>query len=386
MGSRIAGVGKALPHRVVTNDEMSTVVETNDEWIASRTGIHERHIAVEESSCDLAEQASLSALDKAGGSAADIDLIICATITPDSIIPSQAGLLKVRLGSSHAIAFDVNAACTGCIYGIDIASSMMESSHAQAAAAREKTPDALAPHAVINRALVVGVDRLSRITEWDNRSTCVLFADGAGAVVLEWDDKAVGVMSSFLKNTDDEAFDLACAHLYYMDKFPFAESPDGMARTGRTGDQVGFSTPDDAAGEHAFKAPTVAPNGDEIDWSRLDRPFISMHGQHVFKFASAAMVEAIEKVVARAGITLDDVARIVPHQANERIIRYAAKKIDKPIEFFQMSIEHMGNTSASSVPIALCDAYDQGHVHKGDKVIIVGFGGGLTSGALLFEA
>ncbi len=384
MGCKIVASGKALPRRVVTNDEMSNVVETNDEWIASRTGIRERHIAVEETSCDLAEQASRAALKKRGASAADIDLIICATITPDSIIPSQAGLLKVRLGSSHAIAFDVNAACTGCIYGIVIASSMMESSHAQAAAAKEHGNPA--PHAVIRRALVVGVDRLSRITEWDNRSTCVLFADGAGAVVLEWDDEATGVMSSYLKNTDDEAFDLACAHLYYMDDFPFADDPDGMARTGRTNDQVGFSTSDGASDENAFDAPTVAPNGDEIDWSRLDRPFISMHGQHVFKFASAAMVEAIEKVVTRAGITLDDVACIVPHQANERIIRYAAKKIGKPIDFFQMSIEHMGNTSASSVPAALDDAYEAGRIRPGDKVIIVGFGGGLTSGALLFEA
>ena len=268
------------------------------------------------------------------------------TITPDAVIPSQACLVKARLGLSRAVAFDLNAACTGCIYGIEVASSMLEASAADAARASRRAGRTTRNR--MRRALVVGVDVLSRIVDWSDRATCVLFGDGAGAVVLEWDDDAPGVMASVLENTDDEDLLLSCGNLHAASGSPFS-----------------------------------GPGGEK---PKPVDPYIRMQGQRVFKFASASMASAIEEVVARAGVVLDDVSLIVAHQANERIIRYAAKKIGRPLDLFQVSIAEVGNTSASSVLMALCDAWLAGRVAPGDKVVLVGFGGGLCAGAVLFEA
>ncbi len=380
MGCKIIGSGKALPELAVTNDELADIVDTNDEWIVSRTGISSRRIAIDETSCDLGERAAQAALKKAGVAADDIDLLVCATITPDAIIPSEACLLKVRLGLSNAVAFDLNAACTGCIYGLVVASNMIEVSQRSVATAQER--GCLPSCNVMRRALVVGVDRLSRITDWTDRSTCVLFGDGAGAVVLEWDDDAPGILSSFLENIDDDTLSLACAHLYDMENFPFGE--DQMTHTGRTESQV--SKVADKYDKRFKEAQEVGQDTTLIKNETLfEYPFMSMQGKHIFKDATYAMVKAINAVVERAGVSLDDVACIVSHQANERILRYAAKKIGKPIDLFQISIAHVGNTSASSVLMAFDDAYEAGRIKSGDKVILIGFGGGLTAGALLVE-
>lgn len=377
MGCKVAGYGKALPDLVVTNDEMAGIVDTSDEWIVTRTGIHERRIAVGESSTDLAARAALQALERAGAAPEDVDLIVCMTITPDAVVPSQSCLLKVRLGATHAVAFDLNAACTGCIYGVEVASEMMEASALDRARAVERGE---APRRnVVRRALVVGVERLSRLTDWTDRATCVLFGDGAGAVVLEWDDEAPGVLASFLKNTDDAELSLACSNEFDLSTFPF-------------GDPIEKTALDDAVERGVAGAAVVRLDEDELTVeTQVDRvmsagPFIRMHGQRVYKFATAAMAEAIEKVLERAGVSIDEVKCIVPHQANERIIKYAAKKVGKPMDLFQVSIGHVGNTSASSVLMALDDAYEAGRIEPGDKVILVGFGGGLTSGAILYEA
>lgn len=346
MGCRIVGCGKALPRRAVTNDELSTIVDTDDEWIRTRTGIRTRHVAVGESATDLAASAGARALSHAGIGADEIDLIVCMTITPDAVIPSQACLVKARLGLSRAVAFDLNAACTGCIYGIEVASSMLEASAADAARASRRAGRTTRNR--MRRALVVGVDVLSRIVDWSDRATCVLFGDGAGAVVLEWDDDAPGIMASVLENTDDKDLLLSCGNLHVASGSPFS-----------------------------------SPGGEK---PKPVDPYIRMQGQRVFKFASASMASAIEEVVARAGVALDDVSLIVAHQANERIIRYAAKKIGRPLDLFQVSIAEVGNTSASSVLMALCDAWLAGRVAPGDKVVLVGFGGGLCAGAVLFEA
>ena len=196
----------------MTNDELSTIVDTDDEWIRTRTGIRTRHVAVGESATDLAASAGARALSHAGIGADEIDLIVCMTITPDAVIPSQACLVKARLGLSRAVAFDLNAACTGCIYGIEVASSMLEASAADAARASRRAGRTTRNR--MRRALVVGVDVLSRIVDWSDRATCVLFGDGAGAVVLEWDDDAPGVMASVLENTDDEDLLLSCGNLH----------------------------------------------------------------------------------------------------------------------------------------------------------------------------
>ena len=338
MGCKIVGHGKAQPELVVSNDDLANIVDTSDEWIVERTGIHNRRIAVDESTTDLGVQAAQAALENAGVAAVDVDLIVCMTISGDVIVPSQAALIKAQLGAEHAIAFDLNAACSGCIYGIDVASTMIEAS-----VASEGGSGIGHKRNAMRRALVVGAERLSRITDWTDRATCVLFGDGAGAVVLEWDESAPGILASFLKNTDDDTLCLTVDANHDMSTFPFGENVGNVG----VGEIMDIETDEGGFAEHAA--------------------FIRMHGQRVFKFATAAIVEAAREVC-------------------DRIIRFAAKKLGVPYERWQVSIAEAGNTSASSVLMALSDAYDEGRIAPGGKVMCVGFGGGLTSGALLFEA
>lgn len=372
MGAVIAGCGKALPALRVQNDDLARIVDTSDDWIVKRTGIHERRIALDESATDLASAACASVLGmdmeipkgvetaawhgfgkdprspSAHSSIIDpdsIDLLVCMTVSGDAIIPSQAALVKMRLGLSNAVAFDLNAACSGCVYGLAVAEGMM-----QAAAAHPTSRQST------RRALVVGVERLSHVTDWTDRATCVLFGDGAGAVLLEWRDDASGILSTFLKNTDDVDLTLSLGPLRRCN-IPFdadGVSPDGFPE--------------------AHKLPV-----DMID-------FIGMKGREVFKFATAAVKEAIEAAASRAGLGIADIDRIVPHQANERILSHVAKKMGFSLDRFQITIGEYGNTSSASALITLCDALCSGDIHPGDRVVMVGFGGGLTSGAILFEA
>ena len=370
MGSTIIGCGKCLPALEVENDELKALVDTNDEWISTRTGIKSRRVAVDETNSDLAEVAARQALGWIDGGHAErrldpgeIDLVICATITPDVVSPSEAGLLRRRLGLSNAIAFDLNAACSGFVYGLAMAESMMAAAAPSVAGAAGRNP--------VRRALVVGAERLTRLTDWSDRNTCVLFGDGAGAAVLEWSEERPGILSSFITNEDDEANALTCAAAY--------EAPQPF-------DAHGISLDAAAAGD-----PGLAHVDEELAIGEAvadgkPRQVLRMNGPKVFKFASEAMTAAIRAALDRANLSLDDVACIVPHQANERIIKYAAKKLDCPLDLFQLSIAHTGNSSAASVPMALADAYESGRIQRGDKVVLVAFGGGFTSGAVLLEA
>lgn len=374
MGCTIIGCGKALPALEVENDELAKLVDTNDEWIVTRTGISSRHVAVGETGTDLAETAARAALGwsqegwcERSLAPEDIDLVIVATITPDALVPSAAGLLRERLGLKHAIAFDLNAACTGFIYGLTVAESMMAACAPCFPGAAGRNP--------VRRALVVGDERLTHITDWADRSTCVLFGDGAGAAVMEWDEERPGILSSFVLNTTDDTGALSCPNAFDA-HVPFDE--EGVVPSALTAaDRAPYITT--PAASHASEGSAEA-----LEASPLQA--IYMDGQKVFKFAAEAMTEAIHQVLDRSGVALDDVACIVPHQANERIIKYAAKKLGRPMDLFQLSIANVGNTSAASVPMALADAYASGRIKPGDKVIVVAFGGGFTSGAVLFEA
>ena len=374
MGCTIIGCGKALPALEVENDELAKLVDTNDEWIVTRTGISSRHVAVGETGTDLAETAARAALGwsqegwcERSLAPEDINLVIVATITPDALVPSAAGLLRERLGLKHAIAFDLNAACTGFIYGLTVAESMMAACAPGCPGAAGRNP--------VRRALVVGDERLTHITDWADRSTCVLFGDGAGAAVMEWDEERPGILSSFVLNTTDDTGALSCPNAFDA-HVPFDE--EGVVPSALTAaDRAPYITT--PAASHASEGSAEA-----LEASPLQA--IYMDGQKVFKFAAEAMTEAIHQVLDRSGVALDDVACIVPHQANERIIKYAAKKLGRPMDLFQLSIANVGNTSAASVPMALADAYASGRIKPGDKVIVVAFGGGFTSGAVLFEA
>ena len=358
VGSVIIGSGKSLPERVVTNDELGQIVDTTDEWIVPRTGIHTRHIAVHETGTDLGAQASARALGlEAGGwlreeaiDPASIDMIICPTLTADAHFPSQAALIRERIGAVNAVCFDMSCACSGCVYGTSTADMLLLASATDRAAA--DTAGRSPRRNVLRRILVVATERLSRLVDWTERETCILFGDGAGAVVMEWRDDADGMLSSYMENTDDADRVLWCDSAFCDRPLPFS-----------------------AASEDAAAA-AAALTCD---------PYMRMAGQAVFKFATSAMVRCIGEALDRAGLAPADITLFAPHQANERIIRYAAKKMDLPMERFQVSIDHMGNVSGASALIALNEALVEGKLKQGDVACMAGFGGGLTAGACVFR-
>ncbi len=320
MGVAIIGTGKALPELKVENQRLTELVETDSQWIIDRTGIEARHIATKETGLDLAVGAAKEAMGDMDKSS--IGLVLVATVTPDMLVPSMGALVKRALGLENAIAYDINAACSGFIFGLWSAEALM------------KTHD-------IKRALVIGVERLSRITNWEDRGTCILFGDGAGCAVVELLDNKAGILSSFLKNYDDVNDSLTCGMEYL--KTPFTEDID-------------------------------------------KEMFLRMNGTQVYRFAVGAIEEAMTSVLEKAGVHADDVKYYVPHQANMRIILSAAQRFKQPLEKFQVNIQTTGNVSAASIPMALADLMKSGKVQSGDKIMLVGFGGGLSAGAILFEA
>lgn len=320
MGVTIIGTGKALPELKVDNNKLAELVETDNQWIIDRTGIEARHVATKESGLDLAVAAAKEALGEIDKSS--IGLLVVATVTPDMLVPSMGALVKKALGLDHAIAYDINAACSGFVYGLWNVEALMKT------------------HG-IQRAMVIGVERLSRITNWEDRGTCILFGDGAGCAVLELDEEKTGIISSFVKNYDDVTDSLTCGMDYI--KIPFVEDE-----------------------EHDM--------------------FLKMNGTQVFRFAVGAIGEVMDVVLQKSGVKADDIKYYVPHQANMRIILAAAQRLKQPLEKFQVNIQTTGNVSAASIPMALADLMKSGKVEPGDKIMLVGFGGGLTAGAVLFEA
>ncbi|WP_438446788.1 beta-ketoacyl-ACP synthase III [Gorillibacterium sp. sgz5001074] len=316
----ILGTGKYVPEKVLTNADLEKMVETNDEWIVTRTGMKERHIAAEhEASSDLAYQASLIALKNAGIAPEDLDLIVVATITPDSAFPSTACLLQERLGAKKAAAFDLSAACSGFIYGLANASNFIATG-------------------MYKHALVIGAECLSKITDYTDRNTCILFGDGAGAVVL-------------------------------------GEVPEGRGFQS-------FELGADGAGAELLK---LAGGGSRcpssVDSVQSGKHFIYMAGSEVFKFAVRIMGNAAEEALRKAGLAKGDIDLLVPHQANIRIIQASLNRLDLPEEKCMINLHKYGNVSAASIPIALAEADEEGRLKQGDCVVLVGFGGGLTWGA-----
>jgi 3-oxoacyl-[acyl-carrier-protein] synthase-3 len=315
----ITGIGAYAPDRVLTNDELSSIVDTSDEWIMERTGIRERRIAApDQALTDLALPAAEAALAQAGVKAAEIDLLLCATVTPDMMFPTSSALLADQLGASEAAAYDLLAGCTGFMYALAQAYGMMASGLAE-------------------RALVVGGDVLSRILDWTDRSTLVLFGDGAGAVVLEKVERP-----GFL------GFELGA---------------DG-------GGGIHLSLP----GSGSRRIEDATGNG-----------YVHMNGREVFKFATRVLVSSAQAVLDRCGATVDDVDVYIPHQANVRIMEHAAQKLGIPRERMVVNVDRYGNTSSGSIPLALVDAQAQNRLKEGDLVLMTGMGAGLTWGSALME-
>jgi len=313
--SRIIGTGSYLPPRIVRNDEFSARLETSDAWIRERTGIVERHIAdASQTSSDLAFEASRQALEAAGVAASDIDLIVLATSTPDYIFPSTACLLQAKLGIAQCPAFDVQAVCSGFVYALATADNFIRGGSAK-------------------RALVVGAEVFSRILDWNDRATCVLFGDGAGAVVLAASD-APGIHASVLR----------------------------------------------ADGRHAG---ILSVPGNVCGGQIVGSPFLQMAGNQVFKFAVRVLDEVARETVAAAGMQLSDIDWLIPHQANVRILEATARKLGLPFERLVVTVDHHGNTSAASVPLALDEWMRAGKIRSGERVMMQGVGGGFTWGAVL---
>jgi 3-oxoacyl-[acyl-carrier-protein] synthase-3 len=311
----------AVPDQVLTNQDLVALVDTSDEWVRQRTGIAERRIARDgETTLTLSLQASKSALEVANVDPGVVDLIIVATVTPEYAFPATACLLQDALGARHAAAFDLSAGCSGFIYGVSLAADLL-------AAGR------------YGLALVVGAETLSRITDWSDRSTCVLFGDGAGAVVLRASDAPGGILASVL-------------------------GADG------SGGELLIQP----AGGSARPATAETVNG--------HLHCIQMQGQPVFRFATRVMPEVIRQVVRQAGHRLQDVSLFVPHQANERILQTAARNLGVPHERLFSNLAYYGNTSSASIPMALCEAVERGLVQRGALIVCAGFGAGLTWGAV----
>ncbi len=319
----ITGIGSYVPDRVMTNDELSAMVDTSDEWIIERTGIRERRIAApEQALSDLCRPAIEQALVQAGTAASSIDLLVVATVTPDMAFPSTGAILADDLGMPDAAAYDLSAGCTGFMYALAQAFGMMAGGLAE-------------------RALVVGGDVLSRILDWTDRSTCVLFGDGAGAVVLER-----------VENGGFLAFELGADG----SGGPQLYMPAGGSRL-------------------PASAETVAER----------KHFAHMNGREVFKFATRVLVSSAEAILAKTGRTIDEVDVYIPHQANVRIIDHAVGKLGIPVDRVVVNVDRYGNTSSGSIPLALAEAQAEGRLHDGDLVLMTGMGAGLTWGSALME-
>jgi len=320
----IVGTGSYLPEKILTNEDLSRMVDTSDEWITTRTGIKQRRVAAkDENTSDMAAKAALNALEQAEVSAKDVDLILVATATPDMLFPATACFVQKKIGAANAACLDISAACAGFLFGIEIAQQFITS----------HTHDTV---------LVIGAEKLTSITNWTDRNTCVLFGDGAGAAVLQHRGSAHGVISTHI-GSDGEFTDIL-----FM--------PGGGSRCPITRDNVD-----------------------------LNLATIHMTGKEVYKQAVTAMVAASKRVLADAGLSADDIACVIPHQANLRIIEAIADRLDIPLEKFYMNLDRYGNTSAAAVAIALDEANRSGRIKAGDYVLMVVFGGGLTWASTIIE-
>lgn len=330
MTTRIIGTGSFLPENIVTNDDLSKIMDTSDEWIRTRTGIRERHLVKEETTTYMAVEAARKALENAGMEASELDLILVATITGDHITPSTACEVQAGIGADKALAFDLNAACSGFLFALNTAHAYITSGFCK-------------------NALIIGVETLSKIMDWKDRSTCVLFGDGAGAAVLTKDE--TGLLGFDWGTDGAKGMVLACKN----------------------------------RGNHN---PLVTENicsSDAIEADIQMLEYVKMDGQEVYKFAVSTVPASIQKALDMAGLKAEEIKYFALHQANIRILQSVAKRLKVEQEKFPISLDHCGNISAASVPILLDEMNQQGLLTKGDKIVLSGFGGGLTWGSAVLE-
>ena len=319
MTARIIGTGSAVPEQIVTNEDLSKIVETNDKWISSRSGIKERRVAKEENTTSLAILAGKRALENAGVTAEEIEVIIVATCTPDYFFPNTACQVQEAIGAKHAVAFDLSAACSGFLFALSTAQAYVKGG-------------------IYQKALIVGAETMSKMIDWSDRSTCVLFGDGAGAAVVSAEE--TGVLELVQKSNGAGKGVLSC-----------------KARETRN----------------------------LLNHESETKEYLYMEGQPVFKFAVKTVPECVEEVLKKAEVKKEEIRYYILHQANSRIIQSVAKRLKEPEEKFPMNLSLYGNTSAASIPILLDEMNRNGMLNRGDKLVLSGFGAGLTWGAVLLE-
>lgn len=320
MGTKIIGTGSCLPKTVVTNDDLSKIMDTSDEWIRTRTGIRERHLAKEETTASMSTEAARRAMENAGVTAQDIELIIVGTVTADHVTPACACEIQAAIGAVDAVAFDINAACSGFMFALNIAHAYLRMG-------------------VYKTALVIGAETLSKIMDWSDRSTCVLFGDGAGAAVVRADD-GEGLLA-------------------------FDQGSDGVK--GRV-----------------LACPNRSNNNPLTETSK-ELKYVHMDGQEVYKFAVTQVPASLQKTIEAAGLTIEDIDYFALHQANIRILQAVAKRLKVSEDKFPISLDHCGNISAASVPILLDEMNRKGLLKPGMKIALAGFGGGLTWASAVLE-
>lgn len=329
---KISGTGSYLPGEGIENSKFAEIVDTSDEWISSRTGIKSRHFAGEEYTWQMGVKAAKQALEKSDLNSLEIDLIIVSTLTADYSTPSTACILQSELGAKNAFCFDLNAACTGFVQSFDIAIRYLNSSN-------------------INNALVVSTESLSKLVDFSDRGVCVLFGDGAGAVVISKDKKESSCYESFFG----------------------ADGDLGGAIVGEALQPV----------KHPFMTGNIDKSN--VRYSDSNGTNVIMHGQEVYRFATTHLPLAVNKVIESGEIDKDEIDLIIPHQANDRILQSAAKRLEIPMRKMVSHLSDIGNTSSASIPISLNREVEKGNIKRGDKIIFAGFGGGLTYGAVLCE-
>ena len=320
MGTRIIGTGSSLPKTVVTNDDLSKIMDTSDEWISTRTGIRERHLAKEETTASMSTEAAKRAMENAGVTAQDIDLIIVGTVSADHVTPSCACEVQAAIGAVDAVAFDINAACSGFMFALNIAHAYLQMG-------------------VYRTALIIGAETLSKIMDWRDRSTCVLFGDGAGAAVVRADDGA-GLLA-------------------------FDQGSDGV--------------------KGSVLACMNRSNNNPLIETSKELGYVHMDGQEVYKFAVTSVPASLQKTIEAAGLTIADIDYFALHQANIRILQAVAKRLKVSEDKFPISLDHCGNISAASVPILLDEMNRKGLLKPGMKIAMSGFGGGLTWASAVLE-
>ena len=319
MATGIIGTGSFLPPTIIDNNELAKLVKTDDEWIREHTGIVERHIATDETTSFMATQAALEAIDNAGIDPKEIDLIVLATLSGERATPSMSCIVQDKIGATNATCFDLNAACSGFVYALQTADAYIKAGFAK-------------------KALIIGAETLSKMVDWKDRNTCILFGDGAGAAIVT--EKEHGILSSVTHSDGSKGMSLKCKE-----------------RSTRN----------------------------FLNKKAEDKHYIQMIGPDIFKFAVRKVPACIDLLLSRANVTKDDVKYYVLHQANARIISSVSHKMEEPIEKFPMNVDHCGNTSSASIPILLDEMNREGMLQKGDKIVLCGFGGGLTWGAQLLE-